>query len=193
MHLQLVVGLHNPGPEYKHTRHNAGAWFLQTLLEQENLTLTHEKKFQGASAVLPHQTPPCYLFLPNCFMNLSGNSIQLIMQYYKIAPQSLLVAHDDLDLPVGTAKLKTGGGHGGHNGLRSIIQHVGTNEFHRLRIGIGHPGHRDQVHDYVLSPPSRADRINIDDAIQQSLTVLPFALHGEWSKAMQMLHTSDKG
>lgn len=193
MHLQLIVGLQNPGTEYQNTRHNAGAWFLQALLEQTSLTLKTEKKLQGATAVLPNHTTNCYLFSPHCFMNLSGIPIHLIMQYYKITPQALLVAHDELDLPVGSAKLKTGGGHGGHNGLRSIIQQIGTTEFHRLRIGIGHPGHRDHVHDYVLSPPSRADKHHIDDAIQHSLAVLPFALRGDWPKAMQMLHTSDKG
>ncbi len=193
MQLQLIVGLQNPGAQYERTRHNAGAWFVQALLEQSNLTLKLDKKLQGMIAVLPNLDLPCYVFLPNCFMNLCGNPIQLIMQYYKIPKSALLVAHDDLDIPVGTIKLKTGGGHGGHNGLRSIIQHLGTNEFHRLRVGIGHPGHRDHVHDFVLNPPSISDKKLIDDTIKKSLSIMPFALQGDWSKAMQLLHTSEKG
>lgn len=191
MHLQLIVGLQNPGIQYERTRHNAGAWFIQALLAHARLQLKADKKLQGMIGSLPHLDWPCYVFLPNCFMNLSGTPIQLVMQYYKIPPEAILVAHDELDLPVGTAKLKTGGGHGGHNGLRSTIQHLGTAEFHRLRIGIGHPGHRDHVHDFVLSAPSASDKKHIDEAIDKSLTVLPFALQGDWPKAMQLLHTTE--
>jgi len=185
--ITLLVGLGNPGADYEKTRHNAGAWLVETLAKQAALDLRAEKKFQGLCATLP--TVECRLFLPTTFMNHCGQAIKAICQFYKIAPEAVLVAHDDLDLPAGTVKLKTGGGHGGHNGLRDTIQHLGGNHFHRIRLGIGHPGHRDRVHDYVLGRPSKADANAIHFAIADVLTVLPTILSGDMQKAMHQLHS----
>ena len=148
--IKLIVGLGNPSAEYEKTRHNAGAWFAVKISELFNATLRPEKKFQGNVGTVKIGADECRLMIPSTFMNLSGQAIKAIMTYYKLSNGSLLVAHDDLDLPAGTVKLKFNGGHGGHNGLRDIINHLGTQNFYRLRLGIGHPGHRDKVHDYVL-------------------------------------------
>lgn len=188
-YIQLIVGLQNPGAQYKHTRHNAGRWFLQAILDQKNLSFKIEKKFQGELATFTHDDTTCILFAPMCFMNLSGIAIQQLIQYYKINIKNMLVIHDDLDLPVGCIKLKNSGGHGGHNGLKSIISHLGTADFYRLRIGIGHPGNKEAVHNYVLSAPSQIDQELINKAIMQGLDILPYLLNGEYSKAMQILHT----
>ncbi|OGV26703.1 MAG: aminoacyl-tRNA hydrolase [Legionellales bacterium RIFCSPHIGHO2_12_FULL_37_14] len=190
MRLQLIAGLQNPSEQYERTRHNAGRWFLDAILAKEHLSLKKEKKFQGELASIAKDDNNCYLFAPTCFMNLSGLAVKQVMDYYKISPNSILIAHDDLDLPAGTIKLKKGGGHGGHNGLRDIISHLGTTEFHRLRIGIGHPGNKDKVHDYVLSAPSKNDKELINAAIMQALNVLPNILALQWSHAMQTLHTT---
>lgn len=186
---QLIVGLQNPGSAYEKTRHNAGAWFIQEYARLLSLSLRPDKKLQGSIALIPNTQPACYLFIPNTFMNLSGQPIHQVMNYYKIPPKAVLVAHDELDLPPGVARLKAGGGHGGHNGLRSIIQHIGSAEFHRLRLGIGHPGHRDQVHHYVLHAPSQHDHHLIHTSIEKSLSCMPEVHLGHWSKAMQQLHT----
>lgn len=187
--VQLIVGLQNPGEQYERTRHNAGKWFLQAVLDKTNLTLKTENKFQGDIVAFPNNDQTCYLFAPNCFMNLSGIAIQKLIQYYKINIKNILIVHDDLDLPVGLIKLKEGGGHGGHNGLRSIISHLGTANFYRLRIGIGHPGNKEAVHNYVLSSPSNTEKELINKKIIQCLDILPYLFKGEWSQAMQILHT----
>lgn len=187
--IQLIVGLANPGDEYTNTRHNAGAWFVEEIARLENIRLRSETKFHGlhGSANLDGHT--CQLLIPTTFMNLSGRAVRACATYSKIAPQSILVAHDDIDLPVGTIKLKFDGGDGGHNGLNDIIRNLNTREFYRLRIGVGHPGNSKDVVDYVLKNPSKADRQKIDAALDEAQSALPLMLNGEMSKAMQMLHT----
>jgi len=185
--IQLIVGLANPGLEYEDTRHNAGAWFVSLLAK--NTDLKHEKKFHGFHALINLNNHDCHLLIPTTFMNLSGQSVQALANYYKIPPTAILIAHDEIDLPVGTIRLKQDGGHGGHNGLRDIIAHLHTTQFHRLRIGIGHPGNSKDVTDYVLNPPSKNERKQIDDTLQAAEVVLPQLLRGEFQQAMQFLHT----
>lgn len=187
--IQLIVGLANPGKEYADTRHNAGAWFVEELADNINSPLRPEKKYHGLHSLvnLHHQT--CHLLIPTTFMNLSGRAVRACMDYYNIPSTAILVAHDDIDLPVGTIKLKFDGGDGGHNGLKDIISHLSTKQFYRLRIGVGHPGNRNDVADYVLANPSKTDRKKIDNAMQQANEILPLLMEGEMQKAMQMLHT----
>jgi len=189
--IQLIAGLSNPGKEYEATRHNAGAWFVALLAELSNTALRRESKFRARYASATFHQQSCHLLIPTTFMNLSGQAVAACMHYHKITPHTLLVAHDDIDLPVGCVRLKYDGGDGGHNGLKDVIQHLNTKQFYRLRIGVGHPGpgKKEEVSDYVLHPPSKADRKKIDDSLQQALTVLPLILDGEMAQAMQMLHT----
>ncbi len=189
MPLKLIIGLRNPGAEYEPTRHNAGAWFVDALRQHHAGVAKEEKKLQGFLSSIQIQGTSCYTFTPTTYMNLSGLSVRRAMDYFKLLPADILVVHDELDLPVGNIKLKGDGGHGGHNGLRDIIQHLGASHFHRLRIGIGHPGHREEVHHYVLNAPSKHDKLCIHTAIEQAIAIIPFAIQGEWSKAMQILHT----
>lgn len=188
--IQLIVGLANPGKEYADTRHNAGAWFIHELADQANISLRLENKFHGLHGLARLDNYPCHLLIPTTFMNLSGQSVRACMTYNKIEPTSLLVAHDDIDLPVGTIKLKFDGGDGGHNGLKDIFRHLNTKRFYRLRIGVGRPHHQDhQVVDYVLNAPSKADRQKIDNALQDANTVLPLLFEGQMQQAIQKLHT----
>ncbi len=189
MTIKLVVGLQNPGASYERTRHNAGGWFARTLAEQLGVTFRPHKAFHGevASAELDGQV--FYILLPDTFMNESGRAVRALCQLYQIDPEAGLVAHDELDLPVGVARLKTGGGHGGHNGLRDLMAHAGGANFHRLRLGIGHPGHKDLVLDYVLGKPSQADRQAIDTAIQHATDVMPNIISAQFSAAKLALHT----
>lgn len=191
MAIKLIVGLKNPGAMYQQTRHNAGAWFVEALARHNNGNFSQQSKFSGESCQVNLDGAPCRLLLPTTFMNHSGQSIHALAHFYKIQPNEILVAHDELDLPPGVAKLKTGGGHGGHNGLRNTISHLKTKDFHRLRIGIGHPGHKDMVHDYVLSKPSNADKLAIVDAIDRALCFVGFAVNGDMAKAMNKLHSSE--
>lgn len=186
--IQLIVGLGNPGAEYAETRHNAGAWLIETLAAQHHQTLRPETKFSGLVANMQIEQHDCRLLIPTTFMNSSGQAVQAVANFYRIAVENILVVHDELDLPVGTVRLKQGGGDGGHNGLRDITARL-SNNYWRLRIGIGHPGQRDRVHDYVLSRPSRADHALMIESIENALTVLPEILLGEQQKAMQKLHT----
>ena len=186
--IQLIVGLANPGKEYADTRHNAGAWLVEELASSAHMMLRAESKFHGLYASANLHGDPCHLLIPTTFMNLSGRAVSACMKYHKLTPESILIAHDDLDLPVGTVKLKFDGGDGGHNGLKDIISHLGTKQFLRLRIGIGRPTHGD-VADYVLSNPSKADRKKIDMALHPAYDALPLILSGQISKAMQVLHT----
>jgi len=188
--MRLIVGLGNPGKAYEQTRHNAGFWFVETLAHQCNVTFAQEKRFQGEATRCQNGGVDYRLFKPMAYMNRSGQPVAAIMRFFDIPLDAILVAHDDLDLPPGVARLKRGGGHGGHNGLRDLISHFGTNEFFRLRLGIGHPGHRDQVSDYVLSGASKADRQAIDAAVQASLAVMPQVLTGEMERAMHALHSA---
>lgn len=187
--IKLIVGLANPGNEYKDTRHNAGEWFLEELIRQESIHLKMDSKFQGMYGQGNIFGSTCHFLIPSTYMNLSGQAVRAVATYYKIAPEDILVAHDEIDLPVGTVKIKFDGGNGGHNGLKDIISHLGTRQFYRLRIGVGRPPAGRDTADYVLGKPSRADRDKIDDAIAESLPAIPYMLDGEHQKAMQLLHT----
>jgi PTH1 family peptidyl-tRNA hydrolase len=186
--IQLIIGLGNPGEAYASTRHNAGAWFVSALAQQHKLPWKLDKKCQVQSTLLEHALGQCRLALPIGFMNHSGQAVRAITQFYKIAPEALLVVHDELDLPVGRIKLKHGGGHGGHNGLRDIISQLGADTFYRLRIGIGHPGQSRLVHDYVLSKPLAQERQQMDAAIDRALQVMPLLLQEGVEKAMNQLN-----
>lgn len=186
--VQLIVGLGNPGPRYDRTRHNAGFWFLDALAAQYRCELKSESRFQGAIGRCTIAGQDCRLLRPDTFMNHSGRSIAAVARFYRIPPEAILVAHDELDLDPGVVRLKRGGGHGGHNGLRDAIAQLGSKDFLRLRIGIGHPGHKDQVVDYVLQKPSPDDRIAIERAIDRALEVVPEVISGDLERAMNRLH-----
>ena len=188
--IKLIVGLGNPGNEYRGTRHNAGADFVEELARHCGVTLQPESKFFGLAGRATLSGHDLRLLIPTTFMNRSGQSVAAIAGFFKIAPESILVAHDELDIPPGTARFKQGGGHGGHNGLRDIIPALGNNkDFHRLRIGIGHPGHASKVTGYVLGAPSQVDRTRIDACIDEAIAALPLALDGDTTKAMTRLHS----
>ncbi len=192
MTLRLIVGLGNPGTKYAKTRHNVGIWLLNALAEKYQLSFHEEKKFHGQVTSLTCQTHQCWLLIPNTFMNESGRSVQAISNFYKISTDEILVAHDELDFPAGLVRLKINGGHGGHNGLRDIVQKLNSNQFYRLRIGIDHPGHKDQVTPYVLNEPNSADRNKILQTIQDAVTVIPDLLGGQVEKAFRYLHNEKK-
>ena len=187
--IKLIVGLGNPGPKYSETRHNAGFWFVEDLASQYRSRFLPEKKFHGEVARINLEGKDIWLLKPETYMNRSGLSVVSLAAFYKIAPENILVAHDEIDLKAGTARLKCGGGHGGHNGLRDIISHLGTKDFQRLRIGVDHPGSKDLVVDYVLKRPDSKDRQAIEDSINDALRVMPKIAAGEWEKAMHQLHT----
>lgn len=187
--VSLIVGLGNPGSEYEKTRHNAGFWFLDELARQQNLGFKVEKKFHGEVARYKYAGEDVWLLKPTTFMNLSGQAVQALAHFYKINLDEILVVHDELDLSVDTARLKKGGGHGGHNGLRDIASKMGGNNFLRLRIGIGHPGDKNKVTNHVLKKASTDDQISIEKNIERALNVLPLVLEGEIQKAMNELHT----
>ncbi len=187
--IQLIVGLGNPGEKYAKTRHNAGAWFVEALVKLTSSILRPEAKFHGSCASLAVDQFKCYALIPTTFMNRSGLGVRAMAQFYNLPPEAILIVHDEIDLPPGVARLKFDGGSGGHNGLKDIIEQLQTKQFHRLRIGVGHPGHSDDVADYVLSAPSKSDRQLIDSALERSQTVLPLILEGAIQKAMQQLHS----
>ncbi len=187
--IKLIVGLGNPGEEYAATRHNVGAWFVEQLAAAANAHFRTENKMFGRLTTIDIHGQSCWLLLPLTFMNVSGKSVRAVSQYYQIPPEAILVAHDELDFEVGTIRLKQSGGHGGHNGLRDIIQQLQTDNFNRLRIGIGHPGQRSAVHGYVLSRPSAEDKNAILQAITQAETILPELMAGHLQKAIQKLHS----
>lgn len=189
MSIQLIVGLGNPGATYEKTRHNAGAWFIEYLANASHGSFKMEKQFHGCVATVRCGETTCQILHPTTFMNHSGRSVQAMAHFYRYQPMEILVVHDELDLPVGTNRLKLGGGHGGHNGLRDIIVCLGSPAFYRLRVGIGHPGHKDLVLDYVLGTPSRSDRDVIDDAIARTVVIMPDIVRGDIQKAMMTLHT----
>lgn len=191
-HIQLIVGLGNPGPRYQNNRHNVGIWFVESLAKQHSVNLTPEAKFSGRVGKLRIANHDSWLFIPTTYMNNSGQAVQAIANFYKIPSQAILVVHDELDFPPGTIKFKQDGGHGGHNGLRDIISHLHSQEFYRLRIGIGHPGDRDLVVDYVLSSPSRGDEDRILQSFARAESVLIEFLGGQTQKAMQKLHDEIK-
>ncbi len=190
--IRLIVGLGNPGADYVDTRHNAGFWFVDDLAGDKVATFRSEKRFNGELCKFADSGKDVLLLKPMTFMNRSGQPLSAVARYFKIAPAQILVAHDELDLPPGTNKLKFGGGHGGHNGLRDIINHLGSRDFFRLRIGIGHPGDARQVINYVLHKPSQAELTAIEDANRDTLRQMPHILGGDIEKAMQALHTVSK-
>lgn len=192
--LRLIVGLGNPGAEYSETRHNAGFWFCERLARDIKVGLAKESRYHGWTANARNAgADGVWLLMPATYMNDSGRSVRALMQFYRIEPAEMLVVHDELDLPPGQMRLKFGGGLGGHNGLKSISAHLGTNDYWRLRIGIGHP--RDgalseqEVADYVLHPPPADERPLIEDAIARALAIWPWLARGETERAMHELHT----
>jgi len=189
--LKLIVGLGNPGPQHDSNRHNAGVIFLHHLCKSYGGVLRAESKFFGEFGSISIAGQDIKLLFPTTFMNNSGKSVAAVCRFYKIEPQNMLVAYDEIDFDVGVTRLKQGGGHGGHNGIRDIINALGGNrDFYRLRIGVGHPGHKSLVANYVLSDPSRADADRIMADIEDSIRVMPKVVVGDWEEAMQELHTN---
>ena len=189
--LKVIVGLGNPGPKHDTDRHNAGVIFLHHLCKSYGTTLRSENKFFGEFASINIDGQDIKLLFPTTFMNNSGKSVAALCKFYKIEPQNMLVAYDEIDFEVGVTRLKAGGGHGGHNGIRDIISALGgKKDFYRLRIGVGHPGHKSMVANYVLSPPSRSEADIIMSSIEDAIRVMPQAVHGNWEEAMLRLHTS---
>ena len=188
--IRLIIGLGNPGREYESTRHNAGFWWVDGLAHAHKLDFRSEAKFHGLAARGLLHGHEMLLFKPQTFMNASGRAVGALAQFYKIAPAEILVVHDELDLPPGVARLKMGGGHGGHNGLKDIIAHLGTKDFWRLRIGIGHPGDRDEVSNYVLNNPRREELDLITEAIQKAQSIAHLIIEGKIEAAMLKLHSA---
>nr|WP_249212944.1 MULTISPECIES: aminoacyl-tRNA hydrolase [unclassified Tatumella] len=190
----MIVGLANPGAEYAATRHNAGAWYLDLLAERHNQSLKEEPKFYGYTARISLAGNDVRLLVPATFMNLSGKAVAAMATFYRITPQEILVAHDELDMLPGVAKFKQGGGHGGHNGLKDIISKLGNNaDFHRLRIGIGHPGDRNKVTGFVLGKPPQSEQKLIDEAIDEAVRCTEVWLKDDRLKAMNRLHSFKAG
>ena len=187
--LRLIVGLGNPGTEYLRTRHNAGFWFVDALAAGQGERWGFDGKLHGETCKVRIGGEPVWLLKPATFMNKSGLAVASALRYYKIEPAQCLLAHDELDLDAGTVRLKFDGGHGGQNGLRDTIAHLGHAKFHRLRIGIGHPGHKDRVTPWVLGKPGRDDEASMLRAVDDALAVLPLAVSGDMNEAMKRLHT----
>jgi PTH1 family peptidyl-tRNA hydrolase len=188
--VKLIVGLGNPGSQYKQTRHNVGFWFVEEIANQYNVQFHPQTKFFGEVARVQINEVVFWLLKPDTFMNRSGQAIQALTNFYKIKVDEILIVHDELDLPVGVAKLKKTGGHGGHNGLRDTIATLSSKDFLRLRLGIAHPGNSSQVVDYVLKSPSRIDQLLIEDTIYQASKILPYLLKNNIEQAMQELHSN---
>ena len=188
--IKLIVGLGNPGDKYKDTRHNAGEWLIERLARRFNVSLNPESKFFGKTARTLVNGKEVRLLVPTTFMNLSGKAVGALASFYRIKPEEILVIHDELDLPPGTAKLKQGGGHGGHNGLKDIVAQLGNNNnFYRLRIGIGHPGHRDLVAGYVLNKPSPADRDALEKVLDEATDCVEMIFKDGMVKATNRLNS----
>lgn len=186
--IRLFVGLGNPGEKYAATRHNAGFWWIDLISQQTNSPLKSDVKMFGETGKISTQADT-WLMKPMTFMNASGKAVAAMANYYKIKPAEILVIHDELDLPAGTSKLKLGGGHGGHNGLRDIHAALGTPDYWRLRVGIGHPGERNEVVNFVLKPPLKAEQAVIEESLYQSSKLLTQLLAGQFEQAMLTLHT----
>ena len=188
--IQLIVGLGNPGDQYHNTRHNAGEDFVSLLAEAHQAILKPETKFFGKTAKILLNGQAVHLLIPTTYMNLSGKAVGAFCQFYKISPEAILVAHDELDLSPGTARFKLGGGHGGHNGLKDIIRSLANSkQFARLRIGIGHPGNAKLVSNYVLKKAPLAEQQCIRESIDNALMHIGTAIEAEWEKAMHALHS----
>ena len=192
--IRLVVGLGNPGKDYERTRHNAGFWLVERFAVQSGVALRKDGKYQALVGRLGPAggTAGAWLVLPQSFMNASGRAVQMLAGFFKIPAAEILVIHDELDFAPGVAKMKQGGGIAGHNGLKDISQRLGSHDYWRLRLGIGHPGDRNAVAGYVLNKPSAEDREAIDGAISRAIEVLPLCLAGDMEGAMQKLHTAEK-
>jgi len=188
--IKVIVGLGNPGKEYERTRHNAGYWWVDAIADAKRAAWKRETKFSGWTTRIEEGGHDFWLLKPATYMNESGRSVAALLRFYRIEPGNLLVVHDELDLPPGTVKLKKGGGTGGHNGLTDIVEALDTKEFWRLRIGIGHPGHRDLVADYVLDKARRIEQEAIDPAFERSLELMPRLATGRLVDAMTWLHTT---
>lgn len=188
--IKLIVGLGNPGEKYADTRHNAGEWLIERLARRFNVSLNPESKFFGKTARTLVNGKEVRLLVPTTFMNLSGKAVGALASFYRVKPEEILVIHDELDLPAGTAKLKQGGGHGGHNGLKDIVAQLGNNNnFYRLRIGIGHPGHRDLVAGYVLNKPSPADRDALEKVLDEATDCVEMIFRDGMVKATNRLNS----
>ena len=187
---RLVIGLGNPGPEYVQTRHNAGFWFCERLCDQLKIRLQRESRFDGL--VAQSREAGVIVLLPQTFMNRSGQAVGALARFYRIEPHQMLVVHDELDIAPGQLRVKFGGGLGGHNGLKDITAHLGTQDYWRLRIGIGHPGDRNEVVNYVLKPARREEQYDIDDAINRALAAWPKFASGDYAAATQLLNTDPK-
>jgi PTH1 family peptidyl-tRNA hydrolase len=183
---RLIVGLGNPGRDYEETRHNAGFWFCARLAQEWGVSLSFESRFHG---IVGRSARNVWLLLPQTFMNRSGQAVGALARFHRIEPAEILVVHDELDIPPGQLRLKFGGGMGGHNGLKDIASHLGTQDYWRLRIGIGHPGDRNEVVNYVLKPPRREEQAEIDSAIERALNLMPLIEKGEWNAATQRANT----
>jgi len=188
--IKLLVGLGNPGTEYEATRHNAGFWWIDTVARDLNVSLQPDRAYHGLVARTSVKGENVWLLEPQTFMNLSGKSVGALVRFFKIQPQEILVIHDELDITPGEAKLKLGGGHAGHNGLRDIHAQLGTDQYWRLRIGIGHPGVKSEVANWVLKKPAPDQRTAIEDCITRTSLALPHVLAGDMVKATQMIHTA---
>ena len=188
--IKLLVGLGNPGPDYDATRHNAGFWFVDGAARALKTALVMDRSYHGLVARTAFEGQTVWLLEPQTFMNLSGKSVAALARFFKINPDEILVVHDELDLAPGEAKLKFGGSHAGHNGLRDIHAQLGTGDYWRLRLGVGHPGVKSEVIHWVLKKPTLDHRIAIDQCIDRALNALPALLAGDMNKAMLLIHTS---
>ena len=188
--IKLIVGLGNPGDQYKDTRHNAGEWLVERFAQRFNFSLKEESKFFGKTARAVINGQEIRFLVPTTFMNLSGKAVGALATFYRIQPEQILIAHDELDLPPGTVKIKLGGGHGGHNGLRDSIAQLSNNKnFYRLRVGIGHPGDKNLVSAYVLSKPSPTDLTLIDKALEEATDCVEVLLKDGINKATNRLNS----
>lgn len=186
--IRLIAGLGNPGPEYETTRHNAGFWFVDAVARELKVSLVPERSYFGLAARASTRHGSVWLLEPMTYMNLSGKSVAALARFFKIAPDEILVVHDELDLMPGQMKLKQGGSHAGHNGLKDVHAQLGTADYWRLRLGIGHPGVKAEVVDYVLRKPQKEQREAIEQSITQSLQSLDLLLAGEMDRAMMKIH-----
>lgn len=186
--IRLFVGLGNPGPEYEDTRHNAGFWFIDDLARRLGVSLLPDRAYHGLVARANTPQGPVWLLQPHTYMNLSGKSVAALARFFKVTPEEVLVVHDELDLLPGQVKLKKGGGHGGHNGLRDIHAQLGTPDYWRLRLGVGHPGVKHEVANYVLRKPPQSEREAIIKCIGQSLDAVDAMLAGDMGKAVTVVH-----
>ncbi len=185
--LRLIVGLGNPGADYAETRHNAGFWLCERLARELGASLGRESRFHGFAGQA--RAEQLWILLPQTFMNRSGQAVRALTQFYRIQPDEMLVVHDELDLPPGQIRLKFGGGLGGHNGLKDITAHLNTQDYWRLRIGIGHPGDRNEVANYVLKPPRKEERADIDAALDRALLAWPLLSKADFNAATQRLNS----